>query len=726
MATYALRDNETTGTAPVQKEEAVQAKTRQGGDLVPEENKAAAQGQGDEAKKKAEEERAAKVTAKWESMLGKWLGGKLAPLVLEHVSLDALNGYVKQGLDSAGPALGKALKEQTEPTKAQEAGLKEFSDALAGVVTGQVDQWVKSETGQKILKAIGGWVDDNPGWVMSIIGTAVIGGAVAVWFTNQDLPNLEIPLKLGGTEIKAGIDLGTIQQLGFQGASLVVANKNAKIMTKAEVKQSEDADKGTETTSASLSLAHGDKGKEDLTFVMNGTMTKGKDGMVAHTADGTLKLMDPKSGAKITIGADGKWDSSGAGEKSVNFAAETGKDSPVSGKLTISGKNVTIVDKDGNIVSTQSASIGVAVGAKGTKFEAKAESKDGDVTGSATLSTEAQLGAGALFKGAANVEVGDGVTKVKLNGDLTATIAGKPVTFQGAYEKDGPITGKIKVGDGNEYKEIRGTKNGDVITFATKDVFEGGSIEREVSKDGQGNVANQVNTTTMLGAGTTMTGSFGDKGNSLGLDAKNIGGSNLNLHGNVGDQGYGLGGSYDDGKFKASLDYTMKQGISALNLSAGLKAENGMYGDANLKVDDGRLEQFALKVGYNGKGNLKSFMLGYKREWQDKNPQYADKFEALLEYSMGNWAGRVQGGVDLMGGQVKRTNLDLSLGRKINDDWAVIGGMQMNGAFDQDTNRFGQSYKPYVGLQHGNVAVSAFYDTEKKAAGVMLSIPLKW
>lgn len=728
---YALQEKETTQPAPPLVDDNAQEKekSRQAGDLVPEENKAAAQGQADKAKdpakEKAEKERAAKVTAKWESMLGKWLGGKLAPLVLQHVSLDAMNGYVKQGLDAAGPAIGKALKDQTKPSAAQEQGLKEFSEALSGVVTGQVDQWMKSETGQKILKVVSEWVEENPAWVMSIIGTALIGGAVAVWFTNQDLPGFEVPLKLGGTEIKAGLDLGTIQQLGFQGASLVVANKSAKITTKAEVKKTEDKDKGTEKTAASLSLAHGDKGKEDLTFVMNGSITKGKDGMVAHTADGTLSLIDPKSGAKITIGADGKWDSSGAGENAVNFAATTGKDSPISGSLTINGKNVTIVDQDGNIVTSQSASIGVAIGDKATKFEAKVSEKDGDVTASAGISTEAQLGAGALFKGAASVEVGEGVTKVKLNGDLKANIGGKPVTFAGAYEQDGPITGQIQVGEAGNYKEIRGTKNGDVITFATKDVFDGGSVERESSRDASGKVANQVNTTTQLGANTVMTGSFGDKGNNVGIDAKKVGGTNLNLNGNVGDQGYGVGANYDDGKFKASLDYSMKQGISSLGLSGGLKTEH-FQADASLKMEDSQLREFALKAGYNGTGNLKTFMVGYKREWQSANPEYADKFDALLEYSAGNWAGRVQGGVDVMGGQVKKTSLDLSLGRKINEDWAVIGGMQMNGAYNETSGGMNQSFKPYVGLQHGNVAVSAFYDTDKKAAGVMLSIPLKW
>jgi len=731
---YALQEKETNAPGPVQADAVLgNEQTRQPGDLVPEENKALGKGQGADVKaggkdpeaEKAAQERAAKVTAKWESMLGKWLGGKLAPLVLQHVSLDALNGYVKQGLDAAGPQIGKALKDQTKPDAAQAKALKEFSDALAGVVTGQVDSWVQSETGQKVLKAISEWVEDSPGWVMSIIGTALIGGAVAVWFTNQDIPGFEVPLKLGQTEIKAGLDLGTIQQLGFQGASLVVANKNAKIATKADVKRTEKDDKTT--TTGHLELAHGDKGKEDLTFVMNGTMTKGKDGLVAHTLDGSLSLIDPDSGAKITIGADGKWESSGAGEKNVKFVAETGKDAALSGKLTVNGKQVTIVDKDGNIVDVTSAELGLAIGSKANKFEASVKSEDGKTTVGLGASGEAQLGAGTLFKGAANVAIGDGTTTVKLNGQMTTTIGGKAVTFDAAYQKDGPITGRIQIGEGGQYKEIKGTKNGDVVTFATKDVFEGGTLTREVSKDSKtGQVSNQTTVTSQLGANTMLNASMGDKGNSVGIEANKVGGSNVNLHGNVNEQGFGVGGSIDEGWLKAHLDYTMKQGMSSLNVGGSVSTEKGFTADANLKVDEDRLQELSLKLGYTGKEQLKSVLVGYKREWMTDNAQYADKFDLLLEYSLGNWAARMSGGVDLMGNQVKKTNLDLSLGRKLDDKWAVFGGMQMNGAFNEANNNLQQSYKPYVGLQYGNVGVAGYYDTGSKSAGVMLTIPLKF
>ena len=731
---YALQEKEATSQGLTQADAKLETEpTRQPSDLVPEENKALGKGPEaagktdakDPAAEAAEKERAAKVTAKWESMLGKWLGGKLAPLVLEHVSLDALNGYVKEGLDAAGPAIGKALKDQTKPDAAQEQALKEFSGALSGVVTGQVDKWVQSETGQKVLKAISEWVEESPAWVMSIIGTAIIGGAVAVWFTNQDIPNLEVPLKLGGTEIKAGLDLGKIQELGFQGASLVVANKNAKITTKAEVKRTEKDDKTT--TSGHLELAHGDKGKEDLTFVMNGTMTKGKDGLVAHTADGTLSLIDPTSGAKITIGADGKWDSTGAGDKGVKFTAETGADAALSGKLTLGARQVTVVDQAGNIVDVTSTELGVAVGTKAVKFEASVKDEGGKTTVGLGASGEAQLGAGNLFKGAANVSVGEGVTTIKLNGQMKTTVGGKEVTFDAAYQKDGPITGRLQIGEGGQYKEVSGTKNGDIVTFATKDVFEGGSVTRESERNNAtGQVTNQTTVTSQLAANTTLTASGGDKGHRLGIEANQIGGSSLNAHGHVDDKGFGLGGSLDEGWFKANLDYTMKQGLSSLNLGASVTSEKGFTGETALKIDEDRLKEFSLRLGYTGTDDLKSVLVGYKREWMSDNQQYADKFDALLEYSLGNWAARASGGVDLMGGQVKKTNLDLTLGRKLDDKWAAFGGVEMNGAFNEDNHAMKQSFKPYVGLQYGNIGVAGFYDTGSKAAGVMLTIPLKF
>ena len=97
---YALQQKDAQ-TAPVQTpvDDAPQKTTPPPQDVVPEENKAAAGGDKDKddaAKAEAEKKRAAEVTATWQGLLGKWLGGQLAPLVLEHVSVDALNGYVQE------------------------------------------------------------------------------------------------------------------------------------------------------------------------------------------------------------------------------------------------------------------------------------------------------------------------------------------------------------------------------------------------------------------------------------------------------------------------------------------------------------------------------------------------------------------------------------------------------------------------------------------------------
>ncbi len=698
-------------------------------DNVPQENKNL-RGK-DDPKAAEDEKRAAEVTAKWEGLLGKWLGGKLAPLVLQHVSLDALNGYIDQGLKEAGPALGAALKKETSPDAKQAAALKQFSDALSGVVTGQVDKWIKSETGQKVLKAISEWVQDNPGWVMTIIGSAVIGGAVAAWFANPDLPTLEASFGLGkGWQTKVGLDLGTVQSLGFQGASLVVANKNQKITIGAEVTKTTDDKDGelkSTTHAGTVSVKQGDKGKENLTFVLNGSVTDHDSGLVAHTADGTLKLVDADNGVTVTVGADGKWDSKGNKEQSVKYTMATGKGSPVSGNLEFAAKSVTIVDKDGNIVTTNAQSLKVAVGAKAGNFSASvkqetdADGKDKTIVG---VSGKGQLGTGALFKGDANVEIGEGETKVKLNGQMTAKIGGKDVTFDGAYATDGPITGKIKVGSGGKFREIKGTKKGDVVTFTTTEVFGGHSIQRESSKDGEGNVTNQTTVNAAVAPGHKVSISGGDKGNKLSYEGHKIGGTGLNIKGHVGDKGFGVGASYEEGFLKAHLDYTMSQGTGSLKVGAAVNTASGLKLETDINLSDSRLQELGAKLGYRDPKQFRTFLVGYKAKWMADNKQYAHHFDALLEYSLGNWSARLDAGVDLRGNKLTKTKVDLGVGYALDNNWSVIGGMQYGNALNTQTNAFDHSFKPYVGLQYGKIGVAGFYDSKSKGGGLMLTIPL--
>lgn len=743
----ATKAQTTPTTTPTTAKDGATDKRRQPEDLVPEENKAqkkdGADGGGEKsaeekaaAEKKAKEERAAAVVANWESTLGKWLGGPLAKIVLENVSLDALNGYVQDGLKAAGPALGGVLKDQTKPAdKKQEEGLKAFSDALSGVMTGQIEKWVASPGGQKVLKAISEWVQDNPGWVMTIVGAAVIGGAIGAWVANPDL-DLEVPFNLGKDwQVKAGVDLGKLREIAFQGASLVVANKNAGIKMKAEVnKDDEKNDAGDvtkSTRSGSVEVNVGKDKEPQMTFAMNGKIVDTKDGLVATTAGGKLELFDPASGAKVTITQDGKWDNKGNKEDAFSYSASVGKD--VTGSFTTNLKNATVVDKEGNIVNLSSRELKVAVGSKAAKFEASTKTEDNDGKESTTstigVSGKGQLGAGTMFEGSSNVTIGDDKVVVKLNGKMTATIAGKPVEMDAAYETDGVIKGKIKVGSGNEYREVTGEKKGDVITFSTKQVFVGGSLEQKTTTDKKtGQQGQQTTVNAAVGKDQSVTASGGTEGTSVKYEGKNIGGSGVGVNAGLGQDAEGktnanLGVKYDDGTLKAYLDYTMKQGESTMGVGASVSTEDGWKFSGDLKLDEKRMTELALKMGYQNPDEFKGFLLGYKQTWSKENQQYAHHFDALLEYSIGRWYARAQGGMDIMGGKLQKTNLDLGLGYKLNDKWTAIGGVQMNGMRNEQNNQFDMGYKPYVGLQYGGVGVAGYYDSANKGGGIMLTIP---
>lgn len=613
MAIYDTNQAKTTpNTSNVQREESPEKGKQRPTDLVPEENKVqkkdggttppadgAAQnkdgkqeGAADpqkEAAEKAKKEREAQVTAKWQSLLGDWLGGELAKVVLESVSLDALNGYIQDGLKSAGGAVNDVIKDQTKPADQKQIdGVKKFSEALSGILTGQIDKWMASPGAQKVLLAVSNWVQDNPKAVMAIVGAAVIGGAIAAYAVNPAI-DIAVPLGLGGGwEAKAGLDLGKLRDICYQGAHLTVSNKSTKI-----------------------------------------------------------------------------------------------------------------------------------------EFSHKKEDKDGKTTEeiSASGETKQEFGKGSLFTGSGKVSITDDKVSVKLDSSLKTTVGGKEVEFGAGYNTDGPITGKIKVGSGGETTEITGTKNGDIVTFSTKQIFTGGSFETKASSDGK----EQKTATANVGAGQTMTMTGGSDGNKVGYENKNVGGSGVSMNASAGTNGQGqtefkAGAKYDNGKLKTQLDLMMLEGKGSMNLSAGYQ-EDGWKFDATLKLDDKRMTELALKMGYQNPDEFKGFLLGYKRSWSEENKQYADHVDALLEYSVGKWYGRAMGGMDIMGNKVTKANLDLGLGYQLNKNWMLTGGMQMNGAMNQEGTGMNMGYKPYVGAQYNGVGVAAYYDTQTKGAGLMLTIP---
>ena len=643
MPVYEQQSAAKSNGAPVQREETTPEKKSRPSDLVPEENKAvqrkqegdpppaadagpggqtaagvttaqsgdaaqqgaAKDGGGDaaseEAKKKAAEqqkkEHAAAVTAKWQSLLGDWLGGEMAKVVLENCSLDAFNGYVKDGLKAGGDAINGVLVDQTKPPDAKQVeGVKKFGDALGGMLLPQVEKWMKSPEAQKILGKISSWVEGNPKQVMLVIGSALIGGAVIAWIANPSI-DLSSSLNLGGDwKLKAGIDMGKLREMCYQGASLAVQNKSTKI-----------------------------------------------------------------------------------------------------------------------------------------EFKHKVEEKDGDKKQSAEIgaSTEQKFGDGSLFKGSSNVTITEETVTVKLNGALTTEIAGQKVTFDGAYENnDGPITGKIKVGEGDNVREFTGTKKGDIVEFSTKQIFAGGSFEQKTSTNtATGKDGHQTTATANVGKGQTVTATGGTEGNKVGYSNSNVAGSGVGVNASAGTNAEGqtelkAGAKYDNGTLKAALDATMLDGKSSMGASVGVSTKEGWKFDASLKVDETRMNELALKMGYRNPDEFRTFLVGYKKSWSEENKDYADHFDVLLEYSIGKWYGRASGGVDIMGNQVKKTNLDLGLGYQVNKDWMLTGGVQANGAMNTaNNNAFDMSYKPYLGAQYKGVGVAAYYDTGTKGGGLMLTIP---
>ncbi len=189
----------------------------------------------------------------------------------------------------------------------------------------------------------------------------------------------------------------------------------------------------------------------------------------------------------------------------------------------------------------------------------------------------------------------------------------------------------------------------------------------------------------------------GSEGTRVGYNNTNVAGSHVGVSASAGTNAAGqtelrAGMRYDDGVLKTQLDYLMRQGRRSLNLSASANTPNGLRLSAALRLDETRLAELALKMGYQDPTQFRGFLLGYKRKWvtDGDNAGYVDHFDALLEYAFGRWYARLSGGLDMAvaGQRVTRANADVSAGYQLTPSWMVVGGAQMNGARKEDTEQF--------------------------------------
>ena len=248
-----------------------------------------------QAAEAAEKARLAKAEAAWKKFLGKKLGAKAFEEVHKVVGYEALQGYAKDGVDSLSKAVaGGGFFKPTEEGKlgglmdeeAEAEALNKLVAALEPEIKKLALKLVESEIGQKLLKKVAHWTEEHPVTVTTILTTLLIGGAVAAYLANMEIPELKKTFKLGkGFELEAGVQLGKLQEISLQ--AITVGVKYEADGLKASLKAVHEEEGGTSVT-ASVGVQGG---KGDTTGKASGDVTVTGEGEITVKATGELKTL---------------------------------------------------------------------------------------------------------------------------------------------------------------------------------------------------------------------------------------------------------------------------------------------------------------------------------------------------------------------------------------------------------------------------------------------------
>jgi hypothetical protein len=170
----------------------------------------------------------------------------------------------------------------------------------------------------------------------------------------------------------------------------------------------------------------------------------------------------------------------------------------------------------------------------------------------------------------------------------------------------------------------------------------------------------------------------------------------------------------------AQLNVAMTDGKT--NASASAEAKKNDFtaaGSVKLDMDEGRLTELSLKFGWKDPKEFQSFLLEYKRSWLADQGQYSDKFDAMLETSLGKVALRVQGTVGLQDGQLSNLGVKGIGAYTLNEDWKLLGGAgydhQREGVKGDLGLNKGSGATIYGGVQYKGVPLTVGYRPGDKA-----------
>ncbi|MEZ4474408.1 MAG: hypothetical protein R3F60_27200 [bacterium] len=362
----------------------------------------------------------------------------------------------------------------------------------------------------------------------------------------------------------------------------------------------------------------------------------------------------------------------------------------------------------------------VSGGIKREGFEASADAKWDSEKGVSAGAKIAGQGGTDKFKGdyLADIRVDEeGRTQVMFKGGIGTVINDLPAELRaglthatgGGKDDATKIEASMKLGEAGNEQTVTGTLDPQTgaftLTFDRK-AYDGAlTLQQGLQGDGKGGVQTTQSLDYKIGDDLHLTA--GEKTGPQGTQRN-------------------VGLDFTTGSFKNSFDLEMKDAVTRMNL--GTQATLGDFsvkGNAGLNLDDGRLEQLGLSLGWRDPNAFKSATLQYKLQWQQDNAEYAHHFEAAFEHSIGKWDGRVTGNLDLQGGDLKSAGIDGLAGYRIADRWRVLGGASVassNAGGQQST-----SAGVRAGIQFDNVAVT--FGVEKTfgggtQTGFRLEIPL--
>lgn len=374
----------------------------------------------------------------YQSLLGKWLGTELYTALAGELTLEKLQGHATKAWESAIKSGVKAL----DGVDGNNAEAGAFTKALQEAYGQAASDMLATETGQKVIGKLNGFVDANPG-VILLVALLAAGGAVAA---NVSLPEFKQKFGLGGGfSASVSADLGKIREIALKDLSAALEYNSGPLIAAAKISRGEN---GEVTGDISAKL-----GGDDA--YIKGNAKINQDGVDVWGLSGLVQRPD---GTKLT----------------GDVSQASGKDPVIKGSLT------TV---DGNVTEVRSIEYDHGTGA--VKFK---DAQTAALGGGNQITSEV----GGASDGSSYGAVG---FKSQLNSNTTAN--GEFRQTQGA---DGLVTNSLKGGvdyKGNDFNaSLSGTVNDQT----------GGSVTGKLNGKLGENTTGGLNLTQNFGDKTSTSG----------------------------------------------------------------------------------------------------------------------------------------------------------------------------------------------------------------------------